>query len=125
LTGERVRRRFVVKVRGKPVALTYVCFSTLLALIVSRAGPDSGYVAASHVTIARLRRAIDSAGRDGAGMELIETGVEQEYRLKMAPNRLRASLALEKTFFELEPLNVVTAEQANALRRLCRVVNSA
>ena len=75
------------------------------------------------MTIARLRRAMDAAAGTGAGHALIETGTTEEYRLTIPRADLPNCVALEPTFFELEALKVVSAEQAESLRDLCRVVD--
>lgn len=124
LTGERHAGHFEVRLKRGAAGLTYTGLRALVALVLSRAGAGSGFVRLSPVLVSRLRHALDRAAGPGTGEALIETGFKKEYRLAVPRERLRSLVAVEPSFFELEALKVISAEQAAQLRRLCRRVKS-
>lgn len=102
--------------------MTFTNLGALIDLLRARADDGTGFVPVERMIIRRLRKALDAAEL-GAGKALIETGCGQEYRLTIPRAMLAERVAIEATFFELESLKVISAEQSAALRGLFRVID--
>lgn len=124
LTGERHGKRYVVRLYSQSVAVTFVGLGALIEMLRTRAGPEPGFALVERLTIFRLRKAFDKAAGAGTGKALIETGDGEEYRLTIPRAELFERVAIEASFFDLERRKVINAEQAEALRRHYRVIES-
>lgn len=123
LSGQREHDHYQVGLRRKTVNLRHAELLALIDLILARANSDVGFVKIPSLVIFRLRRAMDKAAGKGAGAALIETGCAEEYRLTMPRAELKKLVAVDPTFFELEGLKVISAEQAKELRPFLRSKN--
>ena len=110
--------RVEVRCNGAPVPMRCSSLQLLIELVLGLANHDSGYVAAEAIAVHRLREDLD-------GLDLIETGMSSQYRLRIPRAELANRVKLTPCFFELVDLKVVTPDQAEELRGLLRVVKSA
>ena len=124
LTGERHHNRIEVLFDGRPAKFTYTALQTLVTLILARANSSTGFQQLDPVTVTRVRQLVDKAVGAGAGMGWIETGCGSEYRLTIGKEELRGGLVVFETFFELEATNFIRTDQADALKRICRLQKS-
>jgi hypothetical protein len=122
LTGERANRQVVVRLDDQPLALTYSQFALLVRLIIARGTTRTGFVedadSAYAVAVCRLRKALDRVTGRGTGRTLIQTGAGEEYRLGVPVT----CVALEPSCAELLTAGLLTAEELQELRRLCRLL---
>jgi hypothetical protein len=122
LSGERQGDHYQVWIDARAVDMTASTLSAFVALLLARGREGTGFVALNRVAVHRLRQALDRALGQEAGQAIIETGCGEEYRLTVSREQLRGRLVIDPSFFELEGLGVISAEEAEALRRLGRVL---
>ena len=119
LTGERADGHVLVRVHGLPLPVSFSPFALLVRLILARGTTATGFVRDADtvhpVAVWRLRQAVDGVAGPGAGKRLVQTGAGEEYRLAVPA----AAVALEPSCADLVPLRFLTAEQLEALRRVC------
>ena len=125
LTGERRFGRYLVVLRGHELLITYTHYNLLIELLLAKRDPlGAGYAAAgaypnvSRVAVCRLRHQIDAQLGQGTGMNLIDTGAGEEYRLNLRPEEV----ALDPGVGELVPLGVLTAAQLQELQMIARTL---
>ena len=96
----------------------------LVALITARASTPTGLLRTiPKNTIYLLRQAIDKAVRKkGAGAALILTGSGEEYCISISPEEMGDQIVLADSFWELRELQVFSDDQAQILRKCCRVL---
>ena len=123
LTGRRHGDRFRIYVDGTPADLTAEPFRALINLVLARTNGGSGFSVISKNAIYRLRKAIDAIREKGAGAALIGSG--EEYRLAIPAKDLQSRVALTPCFFELIGRKMLTQEEADQMRRVCRLCDPA
>jgi hypothetical protein len=114
LTGGRLNNRYIVGLAGRAVPLTYTYYNVFTDLLDAQRDPKASGFASSRVypminrvAICRVRRVIDETLGKGAGMELIQSGSGEEYKLNVPPDQI----AIDPSFPELVALKVITPEQ--------------
>jgi hypothetical protein len=124
LTGELMAREIVIAmVDGEELRLTHCLYMALVALIVARLAGGTGRVSREPVDMSRLRKVLNRV-RPGLGDQLVPWGTGGEYRFGMTADEIRSHVFLDPTFFELVDHGLVTPEQAEILRKACKLLKS-
>lgn len=110
-TGERKNRRYLVKFGNKSVWLSASLFAALSQLALGQRRSATGYCTLPRLTIHRLRQTIRRALSMPAGDELIETGADSEYRLRIDPRHVH----VDPSFVELRDKLVLDPGQIDGL----------
>jgi hypothetical protein len=110
LTGERARRRHLVKLDARDVWLPSGLFAALCRLAHARCTTITGFAPEAPLTIFRLRAQFAADVRPEAS-SLIETGDGEEYRLNID----RACIAVEPSIAELPTRGLISTDVRQSL----------
>ena len=117
ITGERQRYGIVIIVDEIPICVTLTQFHILLRLLIARSRRRTGFVQDPDFlypkAICNLRQALEKAG-EGKGMEFIETGIGQEYRLGFHP---KGVVALDESAIELVEARMIKQDEFDYLQK--------
>ena len=119
LTGDRRDRHYLIMVDDVEVCLPHAILSAFCELLVGRVRNTRGFVTISRMTTYRLRKTInDQFGR--ALEHLIETGADEEYRLRDGI----VSVTVEESFAELREKHLVSPSDMDILLESYRTKKS-
>jgi hypothetical protein len=114
LTGDRLRRRHLIRLDGRAVWLPGSLFTALCRLVVARHTTQTGFIVESPLTIFRLRTLVDSDAAKRKDTSIIDTGDGHEYRLAIDP----ALVDAEPSFAELPSPALINHDEKQVLLKM-------
>jgi hypothetical protein len=121
MTGTRAHKALLFYFHDHPLLLSANLADIVVSMIVAKLDHDEGFTTATALEIFRLRKRLDAI-RPGSGMELIEVGIGDEYRLTIPREEIADRVLVTNCFFQLVDRKVISQAHADMLRQHLRVI---